>query len=303
MKAPHCGAEAVHLACSRDGGNFSALHNNTPVLRGPDGRWSSVRDPFIDRDPHDPSLFHIVATAGGFGRGISAIHHWNLSLASGAPVFGPHTLLNVMASVNGTEECWAPEWVWDDQTGRFLIHFASGTRANPDGGVQTKSIWAVWAPSFAPLSNLSVFRPFPLLQPGHSVIDANVVRVSGARIDMFLKDESCARSPDFVATSGRRSRASPRPGSAGRSPLPASRACPLTAAGTEGPELVHFPSNGFGVGECLLCCDTHVSTCFGASTLRDCVVSGSCALNCSGCVVAVSPDITNPKNVTVPSPS
>ena len=112
-EGPHCGAEAVHFAVTRDGGNFSALNNNTPVLHGPGGKWNSVRDPFIDRDPHDASLFHIVATAGGFGRGVSVIHYWNLSLASGSPVFGPHRLLNVMGSVNGTEECWAPEWVWD----------------------------------------------------------------------------------------------------------------------------------------------------------------------------------------------
>lgn len=41
---------------------------------------------------------------------------------------------------------------------------------------------------------------------------------------------------------------------------------------------------------------------YARSRFSDCVVTGSCALNCSGCVVAVSPDTTNPKNVTVPSP-
>ena len=122
-----------------------------------------------------------------------------------------------MASIHGTEECWAPEWVW--LTGRFLIYFASGTPANPGGGVQTKSIWAVWTPSFATLSNASVFHPFPLLQPGYSVIDANLVRVPGARIDMFLKDESYARSPDF----GKAVKGVSAAKVGGRSPLPASR--------------------------------------------------------------------------------
>ena len=152
-------------------------------------------------------------------------------------MFGPHTLLNVMASINGTEECWAPEWVWDVQTGRFLIYFASGTPANPDGGVQTKSIWAVWTPSFAPLSNASAFHPFPLLQPGYSVIDANVVRVSRTRIDMFLKDESYTRPPDFGKAVKGVSAAK-----VGGAFLPSGISYPLTAAGTEGPELVHFPS-------------------------------------------------------------
>ena len=180
------------------------------------------------------------------------------------------------------------------QTGRrFLVYFASGTPANPGGGVQTKSIWTVWTPSFATLSNASVFHPFPLLQPGYSVIDANVVRVPGARIDMFLKDESYARSPDF----GKAVKGVSAAKVGGAFP-PSGISYPLTAAGTGGPELVHFPSNGFGVGEYLLYYDTYVSTCFGVSTLCDCVVTGSCALNRSGCVVAVSPDITNPKKLS-----
>ena len=49
--------------------------------------------------------------------------------------------------------------------------------------------------------------------------------------------------------------------------------------------------------------DTYVSTCFGGvSTLRDCAVDGACTLNCTDCVRAVSPDITNTQNVTTPSP-
>lgn len=129
------------------------------------------------------------------------------------------------------------------------------------------------------------------------MIDANVVRVSGGRVNLFLKDESYNRAPDFGKAVKGTSAAK-----IGGPFVPSELSFPVTAPGTEGPELVHFPGNRFGVGEYLLYYDTYVSTCFGVSTLRDCAVTGACSLNCSGCVDGVSKDITNPKNVTTPSP-
>ena len=270
----------MHFAYSRDGGNFTALNNNTPVLRGPDGMWSSVRDPFMARDPNDAGVFHIVATAGGFARGIHVVHYWNMTLTTGAPVFSPPVLLDAMGSVNGTQECWAPEWTWDEEKQLYMVFFASETPRFAGG----KSIWAVHTRDFASV----VGAPFPLLAPNFSVIDANILRIGESRLgsaQMFFKDESYNRPGGVTGKSVKHI------GFDGRlSPLPPSGiSSNITQPGTEGPELVYFPSNGFGVGKYLLYYDCYTSTCFGLSTVKDCAVEGTCPANCTDCFVPVSP--------------
>jgi len=300
-EGPRCGAEAIHLAYSHDGGNFTALNNNTPVLRGPDG-FTSIRDPFIARDPNDVDTFHVVGTTGTFAKGITHIHYWNLTLASGEPVFSPHVMLDVMGTVDGAEECWAPEWTWDDDGKLYTIFFASGTPLNPAGGVATKSIWAVSIPSFATLTNTTVFQPFPLLQPNFSVIDANIMNIGSGKAQMFFKDESYNNQQ---AESGPGKTVKSVTASSADGPyVQSDYTLPVTQVCTEGPELVYFPSNGFGVGKYLLYYDTYESTCYGVSTVKDCAIEGGGCAPDNTTILPVSPDITAAcgRNITMQSP-
>ena len=96
-EGPRCGTEAIHFAYTRDGGNFTVLNNNTPVLNCALSGYNSIRDPFVARDPNDKDTFHIVATAGGFAKGITVMHYWNMTLVNEKPVpwYSHHTFFSM----------------------------------------------------------------------------------------------------------------------------------------------------------------------------------------------------------------
>lgn len=80
---------SVHLAYSRDGLRFAELNGGRPVLCARRGNWTTIRDPYLHRAP-DGETFHLVASAGNFGFA-DCFHYWNLTLASGSPVFSGGT--------------------------------------------------------------------------------------------------------------------------------------------------------------------------------------------------------------------
>lgn len=264
--------ESLHLAFSRNGLNFTALNGNKPVLEGI-APFKGIRDPFINRSP-DGNFFHIVATAGT----PHSIHYWNLSLTSGKPTFSKDTILPLMADIPGTKECWAPEWVWDPfhKDGQYLITYASQTPASPDG----KRIWAIYSPDF---SVTTLGKPFTLLQPNFTVIDADPIRLSNGTTLLYFKDERGTNTP-------------PQPYKAVRQAVSSSPSGPFSPESisdilsphmTEGPELVEFP-NPTG-DPYILYYDCFQTPYFGVSTSKDLIhfkeVAGSSCANPGSSIV------------------
>jgi hypothetical protein len=156
---------SLHLAYSRDGLRFVELNGGQPVLCARRGNWSTIRDPFIHRAPPTPaaggdtSTFHLVASAGNFGFA-DRFHYWNLTLASGSPVWSNGTTPEVMADVPAARCVWAPEWVYEPRKQQFLVFWASTTSQDVNNG--EKRIWGRWTPDFATWPE----PPFVLLDPG-----------------------------------------------------------------------------------------------------------------------------------------
>eukprot|EP01065_Artemidia_motanka_P038429 TRINITY_DN47281_c0_g1_i1.p1 TRINITY_DN47281_c0_g1~~TRINITY_DN47281_c0_g1_i1.p1 ORF type:complete len:322 (+),score=89.14 TRINITY_DN47281_c0_g1_i1:48-1013(+) len=216
-------SEALHIAYSFDGYNFTALNGNRPVLDGT-APYTSIRDPFVGRSA-DGSAFHVVATAGGFGVS-DRIHHWTLNLTSGKPVFSAGEVPEVMKNVSGTQECWAPEWVYDEASQRYLVFWASQTPQSPDG----KRIWGAWTKDFGSFS-----EPQRLLDPGYTVIDANAHRLSNGTHLLFFKDER-----DVTSGGSQKYKAVRRATSATPAGPYTEVSGLLSPHMTEGPELVEF---------------------------------------------------------------
>eukprot|EP01052_Picozoa_sp_SAG31_P012743 SAG31_NODE_751_length_12354_cov_14.018605_10_plen_187_part_00 len=154
---------SLHLAWSRDGLNYVELNGGYPVLCAKKGNWSTLRDPFLQRGP-DNVTFHLVASAGNFGFA-DCMHYWNLSLASGVPVWSSGTTPRVME--NTSARCvWAPEFQWNQQRGQYIVFWASTNSTDVNNGA--KRIWARWTPDFIEWPE----PPFLLLDPGFDSIDA-----------------------------------------------------------------------------------------------------------------------------------
>eukprot|EP01062_Namystynia_karyoxenos_P039271 TRINITY_DN28565_c0_g1_i1.p1 TRINITY_DN28565_c0_g1~~TRINITY_DN28565_c0_g1_i1.p1 ORF type:complete len:356 (+),score=107.01 TRINITY_DN28565_c0_g1_i1:88-1068(+) len=170
--------EALHLAYSFDGLNFTALNGNQPVLQGP-APYTSIRDPYIARSADGGSNFHLVATAGAFGTS-DRIHHWTMTIGEKGVSFSADGLPQVMQNVSGTKECWAPEFAHDAASGKYIAFWSSETPQAPGG----KRIWGSWTRDFVTFE-----QPQVLLDPGYTVIDATSVQLGNGSRFLFFKDE------------------------------------------------------------------------------------------------------------------
>lgn len=163
-------AEALHLASSPDGLTWTALNKNEPVLRAEVGN-RSIRDPFIRKGPD--GLYHLVSTNSW--KATNLIHVSSPDLVH----WSEQTLLPVMEGMPGTKNVWAPEYVYDEARGDYLLFWSSVTE--PEGDHQR--IWCCRTKDFKTVS-----EPKMLFDPGYTVIDATIVP-DGKRWVMAFKDE------------------------------------------------------------------------------------------------------------------
>ena len=228
-------AQALHLAWSCDGLTFSPLnadasstYGDRPVLRSGVGR-RSIRDPYLGRDRSGG--FVLLATNGETASSDILVQrsadlvHWS----SGH-------LLNVLP---GAHRTWAPQFLWLKEKRAYLIYWSSSTRASRGAF----SIYACWTDDFE-----TVTPSFPLFEPGHSVIDAELHRDEAtAQWMLFVKDERGDNyDPRTPLKAIRRTEAPPHSGvvegfaqpSWARSSLGPN----LTPPRTEGPAVVDFPN-------------------------------------------------------------
>jgi hypothetical protein len=182
--------EALHLAVSTDGGHsFAPVNEGLPVLRGSVGT-GALRDPFLGLGPD--GRVHLLATDGWSSPSIVHAVSEDQDLRS----WSAQTLLPVMAAIPGAHNAWAPEFFYDHTSGRYHLIWSSVVdEARPAKGRdwpnvgQDHRIWSCTTEDFTTFSDSAVF-----FDPGHSVIDATVVR-DGERFLMAYKDERGVNDP------------------------------------------------------------------------------------------------------------
>ncbi|MFE7277913.1 glycoside hydrolase family 43 protein [Streptomyces sp. NPDC057623] len=174
--------EALHLARSHDGEEFTPVNGGRPVLRGTVGT-GRLRDPFIGLGPD--GLFHLLATDGWTSPRI--VHATSADLLN----WSEQRLVPVMAGVEGALNAWAPEFFLDRASGLYHLIWSSVVEpgATAEGrdfehNSQNHRIWHCSTADFRTFSASTVF-----FDPGHSVIDATVREVDGGGFLMAFKDE------------------------------------------------------------------------------------------------------------------
>ncbi|QNU68671.1 family 43 glycosylhydrolase [Ruminiclostridium herbifermentans] len=121
-------AEQIYFASSKDGLHWNELNNNNPVLTSTVGD-KGVRDPYILRSP-EGDKFYMVATDLRIANGKGWDHAGTYGSKS-VVVWESNDLVNwskerlVKVSRDDAGCTWAPEIVYDDKTGEYVMFWAS----------------------------------------------------------------------------------------------------------------------------------------------------------------------------------
>lgn len=176
------GEDGLHLAWSQDGLAWKALNHDSSILKPMVGKEKLMRDPCIIQGKD--GNFHLVWTASWQDKGIGYANskdliHWSTQ-----------QFIPVMEKEPNALNCWAPEINYDNQTGQYIIYWATSipgrfpaTDTTGDGKYNHRMYYTTTT-DFKNFSDTKL-----LYDKGFSVIDASIVS-DGKQFMMFLKDET-----------------------------------------------------------------------------------------------------------------
>ncbi len=131
------GGEQIYFAMSQDGMHWYDLHNKQPVLRSTIGE-RGVRDPFLLRSA-DGSVFYLLATdlsiyhRGGWAQatitGSRSLIVWE---SPNLVHWSKPRMVEVAPQEAGC--AWAPEAIYDEEEGDYLVFWASSRDATDGNG-------------------------------------------------------------------------------------------------------------------------------------------------------------------------
>jgi hypothetical protein len=175
--------EQVYFVISRDGRHWEALNGAEPVLVSELGE-KGVRDPFLLRS-HDGTKFFLLAT----DLSINLNPDWKRAVREGSKtvvIWESEDLVHwseprlVPVSVEDAGCTWAPEAIYNEEAGDYLMFWASQTGRD---NFAKQRVWASRTTDFKTFS-----EPFIYIDKEHHVIDTNIVR-DGGKYFRFSKDE------------------------------------------------------------------------------------------------------------------
>ena len=181
--------EQVYFGLSRDGFHWEALNEGRPVL------WAyygdrGVRDMTVTRD-RATGRFHIFATDLSLSYGMRGkyAHSWNEISRNGSKCLAHwqsddlvHWSEEELVPMGEDFGCvWAPDIIFDEDEGDYLLHWSSSHRADDYRG---KAIWYSRTRDFIRFSKPEMLY----CVPGVHVIDSAMYRENG-KYYLFVKRE------------------------------------------------------------------------------------------------------------------
>lgn len=176
-------SEQIYFGLSKDGRNWTALNDGDPVLVSKIGE-KGVRDPFLLRS-HDGKKFYLIATDLSWAldpSGSRAIRAGSRSIviweSTDLTDWSEPRLVAVAPDDAGCT--WAPEAVYDEESGDYLVFWASTTKRD---NFSKHRIWAARTKDF------TIFgEPFIYIEKSNTIIDTTIVH-DGRAYYRFTKDE------------------------------------------------------------------------------------------------------------------
>jgi hypothetical protein len=177
------GEDGLHLAWSEDGYKWEAIAGGRSVLKPEIGsKEKLLRDPCIARGPD--GTYHMVWTSGWWERGIG------YASTKDFITWSEQREIPVMAHEPAARNTWAPEIVFDDAKGEFVIFWATTIPERfPEttGASEDQLNHRIYATRTA---DFQTFTPTELFyDPGFSCIDLTFLRADGKQW-AIVKDET-----------------------------------------------------------------------------------------------------------------
>ena len=182
------GEDGLHLAWSEDGYKWQPLREGRSVLAPKIGsKEQLLRDPCVTRGPD--GTYHMVWTSGWWEKGIG------YASTKDFITWSEQREIPVMAHEPTARNAWAPEIVYDETKGEFVIFWATtipGRFAETDAASEDKLNHRIYRST---TKDFQTFTPTALFyDPGFSCIDATFLRADG-RQWLILKDETKFPTP------------------------------------------------------------------------------------------------------------
>ena len=177
-------SEQIYMAISEDGKQWESLNGDNPVLVSDVGE-KGVRDSFLLRS-HDGQKVWLIATDLCVARN----PNWGRSTHAGSRsivVWESTDLVHwspprlALVAPDGAGCAWAPEAIYDEEAGDYLVYWASTTRSD---NFSKQRIWAAHTKDFR-----SFDKPFIYVEKPNHVIDIHIMRDGDTTYYRFLKDD------------------------------------------------------------------------------------------------------------------
>lgn len=177
------GEDGLHLAWSEDGYHWSALNGGRSYLAPKIGaKEKLMRDPCVARGPD--GTYHMVWTSGWWERGIG------YASTKDFLTWSEQREIPVMAHEPTARNSWAPEVIWDDQRGEFVIFWATtipGRFPQTARGSEDDLNHRMYSTT---TKDFKTFTPTELFyDPGFNCIDATFLQADG-KLWLVIKDET-----------------------------------------------------------------------------------------------------------------
>ena len=167
--------EQIYFSASQDGLNWKDLNDNKPYLTSILGE-KGVRDPFILRS-HEGDKFYLIATDlsiyynGDWGRaqtaGSNSLMVWE---STDLVNWSEQRMIEVSADI-GAGCTWAPEATYDEETGEYVVYWASKT---PDDNYSKQRIWYAKTRDFYSFTEAQV-----MIDNADTTIDTTILKENG----------------------------------------------------------------------------------------------------------------------------
>ncbi|MBQ8227743.1 MAG: glycoside hydrolase family 43 protein [Clostridia bacterium] len=126
--------QRIHLAVSSDGYNFKALNNNEPIIIQTKGK-KCCRDPYILKG--QDGCYYIIATDMNAEEGWTSNHALVTWKSEDLINWTDETIIDIRdlgGEFTNTTRAWAPQAIWDESVGMYMVYWAHSTVENDIAG-------------------------------------------------------------------------------------------------------------------------------------------------------------------------
>ena len=171
--------EQIYFAVSEDGVEWDDMRENGDPVLSSDIGDRGVRDPYIIRSP-EGDTFYLIATdlsiyyRGGWGNaqatttGSTNLVVWQ---SNDLVTWSEPRLVDVAGDIPGAGCAWAPEAFYDENTGNYVVYWATGSDESNENGDRMNVYYATTRDFY------TFSEPVLWIDRNNSVIDTTMIQV------------------------------------------------------------------------------------------------------------------------------